>query len=164
MDSKIPADATSSTSRPVDPTSHDHHHNPPSYDEHADHKTHQPSRRPGEDLMKSGDPSTAALRAWAEDKQKQVPGSNGSFVTGPMSMGVGAVSGGPMFLPRKEYIVEPPMHEVDHLRAEELREAGKGPGEHKRRGSVRDFFKRMSKGKEEKEEGEESGEQGDAVR
>lgn len=88
------------------------------------------------------------------------PGSDGSFYLGPLSMGVGAVSGGPMGLPRKEFIVEPPMHEVDQRRGEEVRrlaaeeggekkEGEKKEGE-KRRGSVREFFGRLGKGKGER--------------
>ena len=80
---------------------------------HPSSSGRRPSQRPGENIMTSDDPSTAALRAWAADKQKQIPGSNGSFALGKMSMGAGAVSGGPVFLPRKEYIVEPPKSSVD---------------------------------------------------
>lgn len=52
-------------------------------------------RHPGEDIMNSDDPSTAALRAWAREKQLQYPGQNGSFAmsavgTGASGMGWGA--------------------------------------------------------------------------
>lgn len=90
--------------------------------------------------MKSDDPSTAALRAWAEDKQLQVPGTDGSFVLSALSGGAGAVSGGPMFLPRKDFIVEPPHHSTDHGPVELLQhEDGEGK---KRRRSIVDLFKR----------------------
>lgn len=145
--------STQETSTTTNPTEEKPDQLPP-YTDHTTHPTHTPSRRPGEDLLKSGDPSTAALRAWAADKQTQVPGSDGSFYLGQMSMGTGAVSGGPMFLPRKEFIVDPPMHEVDRLRAEEKGAEGKVEGEggeKKRRGSVRDFIRRLSRGRKEEE-------------
>lgn len=106
--------------------------------------------RPGENIMKSDDPGTAALRAWAEDRQMQVPGSDGSFATGQMSMGVGAVSGGPLFLPRKEYNVEPPYHSVDHGPVTTVKNEEDGEGK-KRRRTISDFFKRKAAGKGESE-------------
>ncbi|CAF9918047.1 MAG: hypothetical protein ALECFALPRED_000501 [Alectoria fallacina] len=106
--------------------------------------------RRGEAIMKSDDPSTAALRAWAEDKQTQIPGSNGSFVTGQISMGTGAVSGGPMFLPRKEYNVEPPYHSVDHGPVDVVKHEEDGEGK-KKRHSISNLFKRKGEGKSESE-------------
>ncbi|KAK4694347.1 hypothetical protein P7C71_g3216, partial [Lecanoromycetidae sp. Uapishka_2] len=58
--------------------------------------------------MNSNDPATADLRAWAEEKQKHLPGQDGSFVLGQLSMGAGAVSGGPVFLPRRNDTLPPP--------------------------------------------------------
>lgn len=103
--------------------------------------------------MNSTDPSTAALRAWAADKQTQVPGSDGSFVMGTISGGAGAVSGGPMFLPRKEYIVEPPRHSMDHGRVELVKgedEDEERDGKKERKRSVWDRLKRGKKEGEEK--------------
>lgn len=92
---------------------------------------------------------TLNLSAWAEDKQTQVPGSDGSFAVGPMSMGVGAVSGGPMFLPRKEYIVEPPYHSVDHGPVETLKHGEQGDDrKKKKRHSFSNLFKRTGSGPE----------------
>lgn len=48
------------------------------------------------------------LLAWAEAKQMHNPGQDGSFATGQMSMGTGAVSGGPVFLPRRDDTPLPP--------------------------------------------------------
>ena len=60
-------------------------------------------------------------------------------------MGAGAVSGGPMFLPRKEFIVEPPHHSTDHgpvkILQDEEGEGKDGEGK-KRRRSIVDLFKR----------------------
>ena len=82
----------------------------------------------------------------------QVPGSDGSFATGQMSMGVGAVSGGPLFLPRKEYIVEPPYHSTDHGPVEMVKREGDGEGEgKKKRHSFSNLFKRKGEGKGESE-------------
>lgn len=80
----------------------------------------------------------------------QVPGSDGSFATGQMSMGVGAVSGGPMLLPRNEYIVEPPYHSMDHGPVSVVKHEGEGEGKKKRR-SISDFLKRKREGKGESE-------------
>ena len=80
----------------------------------------------------------------------QVPGSNGSFATGQLSMGVGAFSGGPLFLPRKEYIVEPPYHSTDHGPVEMVKreEGGEGgEGKQKKRRSISNLFKRKGEGK-----------------
>lgn len=57
-----------------------------------------------------------------------------------VSGGAGAVSGGPMFLPRNEFIEEPPHHSTDHGPVEILQhEDGEGK---KRRRSIADLFKR----------------------
>ena len=49
---------------------------------HPFSKSSPPQPRSGEALLHSDDPSTAPLRAWAEDKEKQYPGQDGSFGTG----------------------------------------------------------------------------------
>ena len=100
--------------------------------------------------MQSGDPATANLRAWARDKELHVPGADGDFITGPMSMGVGAISGGPLFLPRKEYIHPPPMHEVDRLQAEKLKEEEAAGAKKERRGSFKEFLGKLGGKKEHK--------------
>ena len=89
-----------------------------------------------------------AYREWAREKQLHVPGTDGEFAVGAISGGAGAVSGGPLFLPRKEYIVEPPRHSTGHgpvelLRREEEQEEDK-EGKKKRR-SFGDIFRRKSK-------------------
>ena len=82
----------------------------------------------------------------------QVPGADGSFVLGQMSMGAGAVSGGPLFLPRKEYIAEPPFHSMDHGPVGMLKgeEGGEERGEMKetKRRSISNLFRRKGEGKE----------------
>lgn len=65
-------------------------------------------------------------------------------------MGVGAVSGGPLFLPRKEYNVEPPFHSVDHGPVNIVKHEEDGEGKKKRR-SISDLFKRKGAGKSESE-------------
>ncbi|KAL9133721.1 MAG: hypothetical protein Q9175_005103 [Cornicularia normoerica] len=100
--------------------------------------------------MKSDAPSTATLWAGAEDKQTQSPGSNGSFQTGRISMGTGAVSGAPMFLPRKEYNVDPPHHSMDHGPVGIVKQEKTGEVKKKRR-SMSDLFKRKGDGKSESE-------------
>ena len=80
----------------------------------------------------------------------QVPGSNGSFATGQISMGTGAVSGGPLFLPRNEYVVEPPYHSMDHGPVSVVKHEEEGEGKKKRR-SISEFFKRKGEGKSESE-------------
>ena len=83
----------------------------------------------------------------------QVPGSNGSFVLGQVSMGAGAVSGGPLFLPRKEYIAEPPFHSMDHgpvgmRKGEEGEEEGREmKKKKKKRRSILDLLIRKGEGK-----------------
>ena len=70
-----------------------------------------------------------------------------------MSMGVGAVSGGPMFLPRNEYIVEPPRHTTDHGAPELLHPEGEGEEKtKKKRGSFSRLFKKKEKGTDEDRE------------
>lgn len=65
-------------------------------------------------------------------------------------MGVGAVSGGPMFLPRKEFIEEPPYHSVDHgpVNVVKHEEADEEKSK-KKRNSISDLFRRKGKGKSE---------------
>ena len=79
-----------------------------------------------------------------------IPGSDGSFVLGQISMGAGAVSGGPMLLPRNEYIVEPPYHSMDHGPVSVVKHEEEGEGKKKRR-SISDFFKRKGEEKSESE-------------
>lgn len=63
-------------------------------------------------------------------------------------MGVGAVSGGPVFLPKNEFIVDPPYHSMDHGPAEVVKHEHEGEGSgKKKRHSLSNLFKR--KGKEE---------------
>lgn len=81
----------------------------------------------------------------------QVPGSNGSFALGEMSMGTGAVSGGPMLLPRNEYIVEPPFHTMDHGPVEVVKHGEGGEGM-KKRHSILDLFKKKKEKKGEAKE------------
>lgn len=60
-------------------------------------------------------------------------------------MGVGAVSGGPVFLPRKEFIVDPPYHSVDHGPVNVVKNEEDGEGKKKKkRHSVAELFKRKS--------------------
>ena len=68
-------------------------------------------------------------------------------------MGVGAVSGGPVFLPRKEFIVDPPYHSVDHGPVNVVKNEGDGEGGKKKRRSISELFKR--KGGEKRESGTE---------
>ena len=57
-------------------------------DHHVEgHANAKKSQRPGEDIIKSDDPATAALRAWAQDKQMQYPGQDGSFAKGGVGTG-----------------------------------------------------------------------------
>ena len=105
------------------------------------------------------DPLANLYSAWAQDKQMQVPGSDGSFYLGQMSMGVGAVSGGPVFLPRKEFIVDPPYHGVDHGPVNVVKEEEDGEGgkkKKKKRDSISELFKKKKKGGEESELGTEA--------
>ncbi|MCJ1451644.1 hypothetical protein MMC28_001984 [Mycoblastus sanguinarius] len=56
-------------------------HQPTSSQDRRDSKSPKPAR-PGQSIMESNDPSTAALRAFAEEKSKHYPGQDGSFSTG----------------------------------------------------------------------------------
>ena len=66
-------------------------------------------------------------------------------------MGTGAVSGGPMFLPRKEYNVEPPYHSTDHGPVDVVKHEEDGEGMKKKRHSISNLFKRKGEGKTESE-------------
>ena len=76
----------------------------------------------------------------------QVPGSNGSFAVGTLSGGVIAAFGGPLLLPRNEYIVEPPYHSMDHGPVGIVKHEEDEQGKKKRR-SISDLFKRKVEGK-----------------
>ena len=80
----------------------------------------------------------------------QVPGSDGSLAVGTLSGGVIAVSGGPLLLPRNEYIVEPPYHSMDHGPVGIVKHEEDGQGKKKRR-SISDLFKKKVEGKTELE-------------
>lgn len=149
---------SSKIKQPSVASSHEHHHHH-HHDQHPQPEPQPPHHRPGADIMASTDPSTAAIRAWALNRQTQLPGSDGSFAAGGDSVSGGFVasSGGPLLLPRKEFIVDPPMHSVDHGRAEVVggKEGvgegeghggdGKGHEEKKRRGSWRELFEGQKK-------------------
>lgn len=62
-------------------------------------------------------------------------------------MGAGAVSGGTVFLPRKEDVVEPPFHSMDHGPVRMVKEGeGGGKEEKKKRRSFSDLFRRKGEG------------------
>ena len=63
-----------------------------------------------------------------------------------MSMGAGAVSGGPMFLPRKEFIVDPPHHSTDHGPVNVVKREGEEEQEGtKKKRSFSNLFKKNRK-------------------
>ena len=108
-------------------------------------------RRPGKSLMTappdSLDPSTAALVAWAEDKQQQHPGANGSFGNGSTTgMSWGAES---WVLPHKGDTPLPPDQGKPEIVGGEADEGGMvKEGEKKEDGKWIRFsglFKRMEK-------------------
>ncbi|KAK0509731.1 hypothetical protein JMJ35_008125 [Cladonia borealis] len=90
-------------------------------------------RRPGASLMTAPpstlDPSTAALVAWAAEKEKQYPGQGGSFATGygSTTMGWGAES---WILPHKGDTALPP----DQGKPEIVGGGEGGKGEKKKEG------------------------------
>ena len=86
------------------------------------------NERPGAAIFNSDDPSTEALRCWAQDKQKHYPGQDGSFAQGGNTAGVvdGMAWGGPWLLPHKGDTLPPPDHGVVHG---EARVVGGGDGE-----------------------------------
>ncbi len=106
-------------------THHVHLHIP-----HPFSKTSPPQPRPGEALLHSDDPSTAPLRAWAEDKEKQHPGENGSFAGGSTTtMSWGAQS---WILPHKGDTPAPPDEKLGihyHYHLPGVPEDGKPKGE-----------------------------------
>jgi len=111
------------------------------------------AQRPGASIMASDDPSTAALRTWAEDKEKTYPGQDGSITVNPASMDAMAW-GGPWTLPYKGDTLPPPDKRVAHGKAtyvgpaeEEKRVVGKADREGgKRKHRVSGLFRREKKG------------------
>ena len=77
--------------------------------------------------MNSDDPSTADLRAWAEDKQKHYPGQDGSIAVNNATMN-SMVWGGRWTLPHKHDTLRPPNERVSHGEARYIGPAG-GEGE-----------------------------------
>ena len=78
--------------------------------------------------MNSDDPSTADLRAWAEDKQKHYPGQDGSIAVNNATMNSMAW-GGPWILPHTEDDLRAPDDRVSHDEARYMRPAeGEGEG------------------------------------
>ncbi|KAK0510865.1 hypothetical protein JMJ35_006417 [Cladonia borealis] len=86
-----------------------------------------PSERTGAAIMNSDDPSSADLRAWAEDKQKHYPGEDGSIAVNNATMSSMAW-GGPWILPHKRGILRPPDERVSYGEARYMGPAG-GEGE-----------------------------------
>ena len=86
-----------------------------------------PSERTGAAIINSDDPSTADLRAWAEDKQKHYPGQDGSTAVNNATMN-SMVWGGPWILPHKQDTLRPPDERVSHSEARYIGPAG-GEGE-----------------------------------
>ena len=61
------------------------------------------------------------------------------------------MSGGPVFLPRKEDVVEPPFHSMDHGPVRMVKEEeGEGAGKEKKRRSFSDLFRKKGEGKGER--------------
>lgn len=85
------------------------------------------SERTGAAILNSDDPSTADLRAWAEDKQKHYPGQDGSIAVNNATMN-SMVWGGPWILPHKRASLRPPDERVSHSEARYMGPAG-GEGE-----------------------------------
>ena len=86
-----------------------------------------PSERTGAAIMNSDDPSTADLRAWAEDKLKHYPGQDGSIAVNNATMNSMAW-GGPWILPHKRENLRPFDEKVSHGEARYMGPAG-GEGE-----------------------------------
>ena len=84
-----------------------------------------PSERIGAAIMSSDDPSTADLRAWAEDRQKHYPGQDGSIAVNNATMNSMAW-GGRWILPHKQDALRPSDERVSHG---EARYMGPGAGE-----------------------------------
>ena len=80
-----------------------------------------------------------------------------------MSMGAGAVSGGPMFLPRKEFIVDPPHHSMDHGPVDVVKQEGEQEEGTKKKRSFSNLFKKNRK-ESNAAEGDEKGGSGSDVK
>ena len=57
------------------------------------------------------------------------------------------MSGGPFFLPRKEDVVEPPFHSMDHGPVRQVKEEEEGGRKEKKRRSISDLFRRKGEEK-----------------
>lgn len=110
--------------------------------------------------MKSTDPSTAALREWAKEKEFQRPGANGSIAVNSFSVDAMGWSGAHL-IPREGDTLLPP--DEKHGEAEYV---GPVEGEHEhehesgsRKSRLSGLFRRKEKGDKEGR-----GEEGDVVK